>query len=72
MEQAGASAEELKEVLGKGRAKKGIFEGNLSDGELEIGQVASMINSAESVTDIFSSIITEYNNTLKSINQEFI
>src|SRR5690554_116265 len=41
MEHMGASAEEIKEVLGRGRARKGIFEGDLSEGELEIGQIAS-------------------------------
>ena len=41
-EARGASAEEMKELLGKGRSKKGIFEGNLQEGELEIGQVASL------------------------------
>lgn len=42
-ENRGASAEELKELLGRGRSKRGIFEGNLADGELEIGQIASLI-----------------------------
>ena len=44
-EARGASAEEMKELLGKGRSKKGIFEGNLQEGELEIGQVASLFLS---------------------------
>jgi len=52
----GASAEELSDLLGKGRAKKGIFEGDLSQGELEIGQAATMIRHAESVTDIFNDL----------------
>lgn len=52
----GASAEELRDLLGKGRAKKGIFEGDLSQGELEIGQAATMIRHAESVTDIFNDL----------------
>lgn len=43
-EAAGASLEELESLLGRGRAKKGMFEGNLDEGELEIGQVSSMIN----------------------------
>ena len=49
-ESAGASPDELKTLLGKGRAKKGMFEGELSEGELEIGQVASMIDSIKPVT----------------------
>lgn len=56
-ENRGASAEELKELLGRGRAKKGIFEGNLSEGELEIGQIASMIKKEETVADIFRDLI---------------
>lgn len=42
-EDSGASAEQLKELLGKGRAKRGIFEGDLVEGELEIGQIASLL-----------------------------
>lgn len=56
-ENAGASAEELTALLGKGRAKKGIFEGDLSEGELEIGQVASMVRAEEGVADIFRDLI---------------
>lgn len=72
MEQNGASADDIRATLGKGRAKKGMFEGDLIEGELEIGQVSSMLQKPESVAEIFNSIITEYNNTLKSINQQFI
>jgi len=56
----GASAEELKELLGKGRSKKGIFEGNLEEGELEIGQVSATINDILSVQQIMHQIITEF------------
>src|SRR5690554_3718057 len=45
MEHRGASAEELRELLGRGRARKGIFEGDLVEGELEIGQIASSVES---------------------------
>lgn len=55
-ETRGASAEELRDLLGKGRAKKGIFEGDLTQGELEIGQAATMIHHAESVSDIFTDL----------------
>ncbi len=55
-ENRGASATELEELLGRGRAKKGIFEGDLDQGELEIGQVASMIREEESVADIFADL----------------
>jgi enoyl-[acyl-carrier protein] reductase II len=43
-EKRGASAEEIAQILGKGRAKRGMFEGNMLDGELEIGQVSALIN----------------------------
>lgn len=55
-----ASAEELKQLLGKGRAKKGIFEGDLDEGELEIGQVASLIDNVLPVTEIMKNILQEY------------
>ncbi|PKO97505.1 MAG: nitronate monooxygenase [Bacteroidetes bacterium HGW-Bacteroidetes-7] len=57
-ETRGASAEELRDLLGKGRAKKGIFEGDLTQGELEIGQAATMIHHEESVSDIFDDLIS--------------
>ena len=56
-ENRGASEDELREILGKGRAKKGIFEGDLSEGELEIGQVASMVSKEESAADIIKDLI---------------
>jgi enoyl-[acyl-carrier protein] reductase II len=56
----GASIEELTQLLGKGRAKKGMFEGNLDDGELEIGQIAAVIQKIQPVTEIMNEIITEF------------
>jgi len=56
-ENRGASEEELRDILGKGRAKMGIFEGDLSEGELEIGQAASMVSKEESAADIIKDII---------------
>ncbi len=56
----GADAEELKELLGKRRSKKGIFEGDLVEGELEIGQVSSIINDIPSVEEIMKNLIDEY------------
>ncbi len=63
-EQKGATAEELRELLGKGRAKKGMFEGDLENGELEIGQVSAQINQVLSVKQIMSNIISEYKSLL--------
>ncbi len=56
-ENRGASAEELAELLGRGRAKRGIFEGDLSQGELEIGQVASMVRKEESAAEIIRDLV---------------
>lgn len=69
MENKGASKEELLEVLGRGRAKKGIFEGDLKDGELEIGQIASKIEKIETVQDIMEDIICGYNKAVAKIQQ---
>ena len=67
----GASVEELNELLGKGRAKQGIFEGDLDEGELEIGQVAALINKSETAKEAIDDIINEFNsiiNSLTSVN----
>ncbi len=58
--QEGYSAAQLKELLGKGRSKKGIFEGNLEDGELEIGQVAALIDTIMPAGEIVQEIWKEY------------
>lgn len=60
LEDNGAAAEELKELLGRGRAKKGIFEGDLVDGELEIGQIASMVKSIKPVKQIVDELVAEF------------
>ena len=55
-----ATHEELKELLGRGRAKKGMFEGDLIKGELEIGQVSAMIKEIKPVADIISQIVEDF------------
>lgn len=60
LETEGASATEIKGLLGKGRAKKGIFEGNLEEGELEIGQIAALIKRNESAEEIIEDIWNEF------------
>lgn len=67
--QNGASIDEQKELLGRGRAKKGMFEGDLEEGELEIGQVAGLIDSIEPVSKIIENIMTEYHQALSDLNQ---
>lgn len=66
----GASAEDLLKLLGRGRAKKGIFEGNLDDGELEIGQVSAQIDSVLPVNQIMDQLIAEYNETKKQVSAD--
>lgn len=58
-QQAGASAEELRELLGRGRAKRGMFEGDLTEGELEIGQIAAMIRELEPAGDLVRRLVEE-------------
>ncbi|MDP4683147.1 MAG: nitronate monooxygenase [Crocinitomicaceae bacterium] len=55
-----ATTEELTQILGRGRAKKGMFEGDLVDGELEIGQVASLIDEIIPAAEVVKEIMTEY------------
>lgn len=59
-EDSGASAEELRSLLGKGRAKKGMFEGDLEEGELEIGQVSAIISRRQSVAEVMNELVESY------------
>jgi len=59
-EMQGAGVEELKTLLGKGRAKKGMFEGDLTDGELEIGQVAALIHTVKPAAVIIDEMMAAY------------
>jgi enoyl-[acyl-carrier protein] reductase II len=54
------SKEDLIQLLGRARAKKGMFEGDLDDGELEIGQIAGLIHDIQSVSEIFENTIAEF------------
>jgi enoyl-[acyl-carrier protein] reductase II len=66
-EQRGASREELTEMLGRGRAKKGMFEGDLSEGELEVGQVSSMIRVLKPAADVVHELMFECNAAVQSL-----
>ena len=68
---SGADIDELKKTLGRGRAKKGMFEGDLIEGELEIGQVSAQINSIISAADILKEFIESYNTTLSSLTKMY-
>ena len=61
---AGSSTEELKNLLGRGRGKKGMFEGDLIEGELEIGQIAGSFEEILSAEQIIQEIVAQYNHTL--------
>jgi len=60
------TVEQLKEKLGRGRAKKGMFEGNLNEGELEIGQIAGLIHEIKPAADIVKEIVDEFKAVKKS------
>ena len=68
LEDKGSTAEELRELLGRGRSKKGIFEGDLKDGELEIGQIASDIKQITSAAQVVEDMITRYNLTIETLS----
>ncbi|MEJ2596583.1 MAG: nitronate monooxygenase [bacterium] len=68
-ESSGAGREELSALLGKGRARMGMFEGDLKEGELEIGQVSSLINEVEPVHQIMQRMIREFNETAVEMGQ---
>jgi len=57
----GATLDELRELLGRGRAKKGMREGNITDGEFEIGQISGRINSIESAENVIMQMVQEFN-----------
>jgi len=72
LENKGASSEELANFLGRGRAKKGMFEGDLTNGELEIGQVSSQLKSLQSAKEVIYEMVMEYNKTIKTMQEQFI
>ena len=63
--QQNPTIEQIKELLGRARAKKGMFEGDLDNGELEIGQIAGIINKIKPASQVLKDIVEEYN-TVKS------
>lgn len=66
---SGASKEDLKNLLGRARAKKGMFEGDLDEGELEIGQVASLIHQIKPAAEIVNDLIVEFENAKKELHR---
>lgn len=66
-ENRGAEADELRELLGRAASKRGIFEGDLENGELEIGQIASTIKEVKPVGQIMHELITDFHTTQSKI-----
>lgn len=66
-ESRGAEADELRELLGRAASKRGIFEGDLENGELEIGQIASTIKEVKPVAQIMHGLITDFHTTQSKI-----
>jgi enoyl-[acyl-carrier protein] reductase II len=66
-----ANIEQLHELLGRGRAKKGMFEGNLEDGELEIGQVSAYIQEIVSAKEVVDELISGCKLALERMNDQF-
>lgn len=67
LEQEGASLEQVSQLLGKGRAKKGMFDGDLDEGELEIGQVSGMIKEIKPVALVIEEIMNEFATAKKEL-----
>jgi enoyl-[acyl-carrier protein] reductase II len=63
----GASVEELKALLGRSRAKRGMFEGDMEEGELEIGQVSALIHDIKPASQIVADLLQEYENAVSEI-----
>jgi len=72
LEKKGANVEEISALLGRGRAKKGMFEGDLTEGELEIGQISASIDKIQTVKEVIDEIIGEYNSVIKTMENSFL
>ena len=69
LEARGATAEELKTILGKGRAMRGMFEGDVEEGELEIGQSSALVNEIKPAGAIMEEIIREFNEAKQELKE---
>ena len=66
-EDRGADADELREILGKAASKRGIFEGDIENGEVEIGQIVSAINNVKTVDEVFADLLCDYDEALQRV-----
>jgi enoyl-[acyl-carrier protein] reductase II len=71
-ENKGASKEELQQLLGRARAKSGMFEGNLEEGELEIGQVSAQIHAIQPAADIVLELLQSFEQTLLQLSASYL
>lgn len=62
-----ASADELRELLGRARAKRGMFEGDMAEGELEVGQISGYIHDVKPAADIVTEMVKEFNNVAETL-----
>lgn len=69
--QTGASTAQLTELLGRGRAKKGMFEGNLTEGELEIGQVSGLIKTIVPAAQVVEEMVKEFKEVMTHLKADF-
>ncbi|MEL6918488.1 MAG: nitronate monooxygenase [Bacteroidota bacterium] len=65
----GATVEQLKDLLGRARAKRGMFEGDMDEGELEIGQVATLIHDIKPAATIITDMMTEFNEAKHRVSE---
>lgn len=70
LETGGAGREELAAALGTGRARRGMLEGDIAEGELEIGQVSGLIEDIPTVSDIMARLLVGYDQTVARLNPE--
>ena len=66
-ENRGAEADELREIMGAKASKRGIFEGDVENGELEIGQIASAVHEILPVAEIFDNLMNQYRQAKRSL-----
>ena len=69
-EDRGADADELREILGKAASKRGIFEGDIENGEVEIGQIVSAINNVKTVDEVFADLLRDYDEALQRVDYQ--
>ena len=71
MYQKGASVEELQALLGRGRAKKGMFEGDMEEGELEIGQISAVIHDIPTAGEVVKKMMADFGAVVNRFKTEF-